>query len=467
MARRPVAVSDPIPKRRRYDLKKGSKQVADDLVTLCQAKTCAELPDRDDLKRWGFENLASAMFDLGYHRLASETGIPPDPFFFNSKWHLWDEIYRVCISPQWEAADDDDNQFQAKIPDYSVLREHPEILAGLVKVGGMMEVFPPDKSWYGVSHGYYANDDNLKSEIGIRMRSLRTKMMPTMSQLVDKSNLFEEAILAREGYLATAARLGLPANPSYLRDPKNLWLELYLVEIARAKRQKERMLESGIPDCYLSHMPTEREIRAIKRPDLHKAVEAMGGYFKAAEAMDLWLPARFWEGNPCLVPELRRIAAALKRPGVMPTRDQLIECGRKDLAKAIEQNGGYRKTAQLSRLRPAKALRRTEIPLAVWKDNPALPYPQRRFLPVECKSGQWTIGLEVPMKTTSATEEYGVWLLTDRPAKGMTLGRVGWIRRRPGKESWWHRSEGESHWKGGQSQTMQEALDAIAFSATA
>jgi len=441
-----------VPKRRRYEPEKDPGKVVADVKTVFSAlRRQSYLPDSHEFWRLGYERLSMAMSHIGYREMAEASGIPPEPGYLESSTHINDEIYRLFISPQWDVPDDEEPAI--KLPDYSqIQKEHPDVFEALMRHGGMAAIFPPDSHFYPVDPEYYASDENLKIEMEMWMRRFRSKLMPTFSKLEKENELIRDALLLRGGYLETAERLQLPASQTYLRDPRNLWLELHLVLIHQARRNREPAKGPDFPDIYVDRMLDENEIREARRPDLHRAINALGGYFAAAKAMDLWIPARFWEGNPSLKGEMRNAAIRLNHPGVLPTSDELEEIGRKDLAKSIQQNGGYRKTGSLCGLKLLKATRKSEVPIPAKRACGFLPYPFRRFKPETLKLEGWSVSLELPATARTGVgqvEEYGVWLSPLQSELPVTTGRIGWVHRRPGyKDLWLFRPEGDSRWRG-------------------
>ena len=462
MARKEAHRQDGVPKRRRYKAEADLGKIVGDVQAIhAQLRLGPYFPSWRRIYRAGYENLGWAMRKIGYHKLAEACGMPSDPDYYSDSENLYAEIDRLFLSPQWETVREDDfRYFEPVQPNYEELHQYPELFEGVLRAGGITAIFPLRDSFRSLSPSYYLDDGNLKVELEIWMRRLRTKLMPTYSEIEPLHEGIPAAYLVRGGYLKTAQELGLQPKKRYLREPRNLYFELSLIEIARARSEGGEVLENGLPDCYFDMMVTEEEIRAFRRTDLHHAVEAMGGYFHAAQAMGCWLYARFWEANPSLKIEMSRTARQLNHARDLPTADELRELGRVDLVRAIVYNGGVRRTAKMCGLQLQKSVKRNEKPLRAISAK-FEPYPFRRLSTDHSeKIGNFNIRFEIPQDAKEGlgqVEEYGVWVF---PAKDPTLtqGRVGWIRRRPGAEDLWlHRVEGEGRWSGMFKQDTQQA----------
>lgn len=454
MASRRHDPSDILPRRRRYDAKGDpGKIIADLKIVVEQRRMGPHLPTWERLYRAGYENLGWAVRKIAYHELAEACDIPPDPSYYSNPKNLYVEVSRLFLSPQWDDVTDDDiDGFEPQQPSYAELSSQPELYEAILRAGGITKLFPLDDRFQGLCPSYYQDDGNLQVELALLMRRLRTKLMPTYSQVESLNERIPDAYLFRGGYLKTAKRLGLQPNTRYIRDAKNLWYELSLVAMSHAIADGRRILENGLPDFYFNMMVTEEEIREFRRTDLHHAVLAMGGYFHATKAINCWLFARFWEDNPGFAGEMRSVAKRLGHSTLMPTKDELRELGRIDLVRGIVYNGGVRRAAKMCGLRLQRSVRRTEKPLVSTKTG-FEPYPHRRLSTAEPEAvGDLRIRYEVPADAKSGpgqVEEFGVWVFTaDDPRK--TLGRFGWIRRRPGSnDHWMYRLEGQSRWSGG------------------
>ncbi|WP_025225614.1 hypothetical protein [Fimbriimonas ginsengisoli] len=428
-----------------------------------EAKGLPYLPPPSEIQ-YEYWNLRWALRKRGYLVAVSETGLPAQPDYYDQPQNLEDEIERLFMSAEGAEPTEEETQAEEQgspddgadeedkeppIPSYADLASHQELYNGLLRVGGICSVFPPTRT-YGrkVELSYFDSLDNLRVEAEIWAKRLRIKYLPTFAQLQDKHRLLAEAFLARGGYAATAALLELPIQVAYLKEPTNMEWELKVLDWEPDEADADAGW-IGLPDLPYGAMPTERELRKAKRPDLHKAIENHhGGYYHAAKATHRWLRAGYWVDNPSLKREMKRLAYLNGHPKILPDRDELVELERHDLARAVTALGGLRKTAELVGLQPKKPTRRNERTLGkVGKKDPFLPYPFRRFDPkMEVKVGGVRFCLEVVTDIAKEDpEELGVWAMQGEA----TLGRIGRIRRklRPQGE-WLYRAEGESAWRG-------------------
>lgn len=463
MRTRRRTIGPPSP-RRRYDDEKPEKLYAD-LTQYVEATGLSHAPAPCELPLEYF-NLRWALRRRGYLRACEEAGLPIQPDYYGRERNLEDEIERLFWTryprdlesgedeerdkaDSDDVADDDDESVEPPIPSYAELAAHPEMYAGLRRVGGICQVFSPKRT-YGrkVDLEYFDDLENLRVEVEIWSKRLRTKNLPTYVQLKDRHELLSDAYLARGGYTATATLLGIPAQVGYLKDVTNLEWEMRVLDWEPGEGDEETGW-IALPDLPYGAMPTEKELRKAKRLDLHKAIEDHhGGYFHAAKAVGRWLRAGYWEENPSLKREMKRAAYLSGHPKILPDRDELIELDRKDLARAISALGGYRKVAELVGLQPKKPTRRNERALGKTggKDG-FLPYPFRRFDPkMEVNAGGVRFCLEVVTDVAKGDpEEFGVWLMQGEA----TMGRIGRIRRKLRvQDEWLYRAEGESSWRG-------------------
>ena len=445
--------TDALPKRRRYDVETCPEKVIGDLKVLCSTgRFRSVFPTYEQLYRDGYENLAWAMRKIGYHASAEACGIQPDPHYWSSAGIVEIEIERVFLRPQW-VGHENDVDFEEVLPTYSQLATHDEISQAVRRLGGMYAIYPERRWGEHITPKYYFDESNLRAEVELQMSKLRVKTLPTYEQLEHKCRVLVDVYLIQGGYLKLANRLDIKPVAKHLKRDRNLYFELCLPMVAEDRRDGAKIDEGEYDNIKLYYMPSEQELRSIRRTDLHHEVESRGGYYRVSKLFDIWLYGHFWKGNTSLAAEMRRVAYSLGRPKVLPTKDELIEIGRDDLVAATSQNGGYNKVAELCGLQKAKAVRQSEAPLRRTGCDPSFaPYPTRRFDPkLQVKLDGYLIRFEV--STSSRTgrglvEEYGVWVCpADRPTS--TLGRFGWVRRRPGHGGlWMHRLEGESHWDG-------------------
>lgn len=440
---------EPLSKRRRYQDKSGGydlEKVVTDLRHYLQLRRgISYLPTPTELIRADYWNLGWALRKLGYFSVATSMELPTQPDYYERTENIIEEIAREFTDAQWKGRENDPD-FEPIFPSFAQLRTSAQIFAGIAHFGGLTGLYQEGR--YGsYPPDYFTDIENLRTETEILMRRSRSKALPTYAQLLDQRKVLAYAYLFHGGYPATADKLGVPALASYLKDPINLKWELQTLEIRDALKSGERILPNGLPDCWMSYIPTEDDLRRAGRSDLHRAIlEHHGGYFYATPKLEFWFPSRFWEDNPSLKREMKLLAKRLKHPKLMPTKDELNELDRPDLAKAIDQNGGYRKTAAICGLAVQKPTRSKERPL---KSGAKLfvPYPFRRFDPkLSATIDGLQLSFEVPTETKAgAPAEYGVWITTATA----TLGRVGWIRgKKNGDGTWLYRQEGESTWRG-------------------
>jgi len=449
--KKPAPKPEPLSKRRRYETKSGEpdleKIIADLKVYIAMHRYVQHLPTPRELIRDDYWNLGWAMRKLSYMEVVAASGLPPQPNYFQREENLPWEIDRVFMDPQ-NVGHENDEDFETVFPSLEQLKAHAEIYAGVVAVGGLGEMYPPDRQYSPLPGEYFNDLSNLKAEIGIVMKRLRGKMLPTYKQLGEDRRRLIDAYLFHGGYPSTAAKLEMPFNSKYLDEPENLKWELQIVDIHQARKDGDRILPNGLPDCWLSYVPTEKEIKAASRPDLHKAIiDKYGGYFHVAEALGFWHYSKFWQDNPSLRREMKNVARyILKRPKLMPTKEDLAEIGRPDLAKAIDHNGGYRKAAEFCGLEPQKPSRSVERALPSAKGG-FVPYPFRRIDPkLKTKVDGVELAFEVPTDLgKDSPTEYGIWILTGNS----TSGRIGRIRLKlRHADEWLFRLEGESSWRG-------------------
>lgn len=106
---------------------------------------------------------------------------------------------------------------------------------------------------------------------------------------------------------------------------------------------RSQMLELGFGADGL--MPRRAELRALGAHDVEQAVVTAGGFEKVAERLG-WTnnrkkPRGYWSDLTNVEREVLSFIEENKlEPGVMPSRPQLEELGRKDIAKSLAKHGG-------------------------------------------------------------------------------------------------------------------------------
>lgn len=223
--------------------------------------------------------------------------------------------------------------------------------------------------------GYWSDIDNLKHElIEVQKTSaeLRDDCMPTARELrsIGRRDL-DNAITKTGGYRRVAELLGLASSSNsrprgYWNDFKNLQAEM-----RGFLREYQSHFRDGI-------MPTQKELRALRRSDIVEAIQKHGGSAAVAERLGLAQRSpkksrHYWKDWSLVEREIRAFVAtrdgprkAIDEPELMvasreasqrllpksskqrmPSQKELRAAGRADLAEAItDHHGGFREVAK-------------------------------------------------------------------------------------------------------------------------
>ncbi len=136
-----------------------------------------------------------------------------------------------------------------------------------------------------------------------------------------------------------ALNVGINKNGGFSRIKRLLKVEEdkkqrgYWTEERILKEAKKIVNEKG-------HLPTQKELYDMERGDLVGAISAHSSFTKIKRKLGLKVNKvedGYWTENKILE-DCKEI---LKEQGDLPTKDGLSEIGRKELAGAIEKNGGY------------------------------------------------------------------------------------------------------------------------------
>ena len=162
--------------------------------------------------------------------------------------------------------------------------------------------------------------------------------MPTSSELytADKSSLVA-AIAKHGGFSVVAERLGIPVT----KKPNGYWNDFaHLQQELLAFIQEHG--EQGV-------MPTTLEFHVAKRSDIPSAIAKHGGVATVRQRLGLYAPSKrpgLWDDFYRVERELNTFIKSQGTTGVMPTREQLKQAGRRDLIAAIDTHGGSYAVAQ-------------------------------------------------------------------------------------------------------------------------
>jgi superfamily II DNA or RNA helicase len=189
--------------------------------------------------------------------------------------------------------------------------------------------------------GYWNDPDNLDHEVRAFAASRGTpEVMPTTAQFIEanRRDILNAAAKKQHGGLERVRqRLGLKSHLEV--NPPGYWTKFSNVE-AEVRSFVELHGREGV-------MPTTTELRAAGRHDL-LAVVAKLGFPVVAKKLGLSLTRKengFWEDWSNLKREILAYVATFGTPGQMPTRAELSEAGRSDLAAAIQFHGGFPQVA--------------------------------------------------------------------------------------------------------------------------
>ncbi len=175
-----------------------------------------------------------------------------------------------------------------------------------------------------------------------------TKRMPSTSELrtFGRSDILN-AVQAVGGIRAAARLAGLRVRekeerPSMVlppRFPRQGPLSLDSVKV--------KLREFSNEHCD-GRQPRVRELAQAKRHDLLHAMRIHGGLIEVSNAAglgpkedDARRPRGYWQDFSVVRAELREFTAHSGFPWLMPTRDQLLRAGRRDLCYAIAKHGGF------------------------------------------------------------------------------------------------------------------------------
>jgi len=167
----------------------------------------------------------------------------------------------------------------------------------------------------------------------------------------------------RRGLGERLARLEGEGSPDALKEAESLRQKMSRTFSPRELRESLGLLcvelrrefgEAGADGEM--RMPRRDELRERGRSDLERAIAAHGGSRKVAKAVG-WVggkkrkPKGYWNDLGNLERELAAFIAEQALPaGVVPSKAQMLDAGRRDLAKAIERLGGANEVADMFRM---------------------------------------------------------------------------------------------------------------------
>ena len=247
-----------------------------------------------------------------------------------------------------------------------------DLVTAITKHGG----FPTLAERFGLVYSYTAKPDrywsdfaNIQQEIFDFIRIQGSQgTMPTTIELRDAGkHSLTAAINAHGGFPAVAERLKLITTTK----PNGYWnifanLELELLTFIQEHGQQ------GV-------MPTHQEFYAVKRSDLPFAIAKHGGVATVRQRLGLRAPAKRpgpWDDFSRVEQELRIFVDTQGIAGIMPTREQLKQAGRRDLIAAIDTHGGSFAVAQRLQLQ----LTSGNKPNGYWDDFTRVEEAVKRYL---------------------------------------------------------------------------------------
>jgi Hypothetical methyltransferase/SNF2-related domain len=237
--------------------------------------------------------------------------------------------------------------------------------------------FPAIAERLGLTYTYIAKPDrywdnfaNVQQEVFDFIRTQGTPgTMPTSSELqkAKKSSLSAAISGKHGGFPIVAGRLELTIT----KKPNGYWDSFANLEQELLTFIQEHG-EQGV-------MPTNQEFQAAKRSDLPFAIAKHGGITTVRQRLGLRPPSKRpgpWDDFSRVEQELRIFIGTQGIAGIMPTREQLKQTGRRDLIAAIDTHGGSFTVAQRLQLQ----LTSGNKPNGYWDDFIHVEEAIKRFL---------------------------------------------------------------------------------------
>jgi SAM-dependent methyltransferase len=201
-------------------------------------------------------------------------------------------------------------------------------------------------------------------------------IMPTSSELqkAGKHSLSAAISSKHGGFPVVAERLGLTAT----KKPHGYWDDFANFEQELLTFIQEHG-QQGV-------MPTHQEFYGAKRSDLSFAIAKHGGVATVRQRLGLHAPSKRpgpWDDFSRVEQELHVFVVTQGIAGVMPTREQLKQAGRRDLIAAIDTHGGSFAVAQRLQLQLTSGNR----PNGYWDDFTRVEEAIIRFLITSHTSG--------------------------------------------------------------------------------
>lgn len=190
--------------------------------------------------------------------------------------------------------------------------------------------------------GYWTDFEKLKSDILTLNAQLgQIGIMPKAAQLrqLGRYDLAMAISKYHGGYRSVASRLGL----TYTGQRFGYWHDF-----ANVESELQAFIEQqGTPGV----MPSRQQLEQAGEKPLAAAIGLHGGVLAVARRLGLKLPygrkpRGYWKNPDNLKSELVAVAVQLCTPGVMPTREQLVQIQRAELIGAIATNGGWPSVAR-------------------------------------------------------------------------------------------------------------------------
>jgi hypothetical protein len=129
-------------------------------------------------------------------------------------------------------------------------------------------------------------------------------------------------------------------------------------------------------------MPTSAVLRQAGRRDLNQAINKIGGYVHVATRLGLEMqytrkPGNYWSDFVHVEMELLAFIEEHGTSGVMPIKEELLQAGRGDLAKAINKHGGIEAVAEHLELQHPSYKRK---PRGYWEDFDNVAHELQNFI---------------------------------------------------------------------------------------
>ena len=189
--------------------------------------------------------------------------------------------------------------------------------------------------------------------LGIELREFASKtgdsnLMPSTSDLrtFGRHDILN-AVQAVGGIRMAARIAGLLVPKKEERRPIVLPRSLPSNTTRTFETVKIKLREFSVEHCG-GRQPRVRELIEAKRHDLLHDMRLYGGLIEVSNAAGLEptddetrRPRGYWNEFSVVRKELQDFTAHYGFPGLMPTRDQLIRAGRRDLCYAITRHGGF------------------------------------------------------------------------------------------------------------------------------